>query len=79
MGRRMSMNMRTVVSESARGAILLADANEILRQMLLPDAGVGGASGMDGADARVGVGLEHGVGVRARPEIVGAVRDAGDA
>ena len=57
--------MRTVVSESAPEQYCVADADEVLRQVFLPHAGVGGPAGMDGADAGIGIGLEHGVGMRA--------------
>ena len=73
------MNMRTVVSESARGAVLVADADEVLRQMLLPDAGIRGPAGVNGAYAGIDVGFENRVRMRTRPQIVRAVGDAGDA
>ena len=79
MGRRMSMNMRTVVSESAPEQYCSRRRMRSCGQVLLPDAGVGGPAGVDGADARIGVGLEHRVGMRARAQVVRAVGDAGDA
>ena len=73
------MNIRTVVSGSGAGAILLAEAGQILGQVLLPYAGVGGPGSVDRADARIRIGLERRVGMGAAAGVVGAVGDGGDA